>query len=239
MKRLIFDIETSHSIMASFSLWDPTPHTNILKEWYIICAAWKWDGENETHAMSGNGDDDSEVVKELAALIEEADELVYHNGRKFDFKKLQTRALYHGLPPIPKPREVDTLLQARKHFGFTSNRLDYIAKYLGVGGKMSTTSGLWLRALDGDEEAIDEMLDYNIIDVEILQDVFHKMQPYIDVGYNRNHELHDRVCASCGSKDIISRGHSYTAAGKYRRIQCKSCGKWGQLKGSIGSTEVR
>jgi hypothetical protein len=242
MKRLFIDIETSLSVMAAFSLWDPINYKNILKEWYVICAAWKWDGQKRIYCASSDGDDDSALIKRLAGVIEEADEIVYHNGKKFDFKKIQTRALFHRLPPIPKPRECDTLIQCKKHFGFTSNRLDYIANYLGVGHKMSTSPGLWLKVLDGNQAALKEMMKYNKVDVQILEDVHKAVQPYIDTGYNLNQHLSDQsqpVCPACGSSDLEQRGWSYTAATKKKRVKCRACHKWSAYKTGEGSTEVR
>src|ERR1700679_1580708 len=105
IKRLFIDIETSGSIVETFSLWPKYIDTKaILKEWYIICAAWKWEGSDVIYSTIARGSDDSNIVKSITKAIDIADEVVYHNGRKFDFKKLQTRAIFHGLRPIYKPR---------------------------------------------------------------------------------------------------------------------------------------
>lgn len=228
MKRLFFDIETSYSVMASFSLWPKhISHNNILEEWYIICAAWKWEGKKKIHVAKSYDKDDREIIKKLGEAIKEADEIVYHNGRKFDFKKLQTRNIFHRLPPIPKPRETDTLIQAKRHFGFTSNRLDYIGHYLKVGGKIHTSNELWLDSLKGQKKAINEMAKYNKRDVELLEDVFQAMRPYIDVGYNMNisEQIGDK-CHKCGSSNLVVHGWRYTKTCKYRRYNCKDCGAW-------------
>lgn len=167
------------------------------------------------------------MVKALRDVVMEADELVYHNGKKFDYKKLNTRVLMHGLPPMDKPRETDTLTQCRKHFAFTSNRLDYIAKVLLGEGKMTTTPGLWLRALDGDREAIDEMYEYCGIDVLRLEQVFQKIRSHIDVGFNANMLDNSRiVCHNCGSSNTIKEGWRTTKTAKYQKYRCKDCLSW-------------
>lgn len=229
-KILFFDIETSFSVMASFSLWpNHISHNNILNEWHIICAAWKWGHQKRVYLKKTYDEDDSEIVTALRDAIIEADEIVYHNGDKFDFKKLQTRALINDIGPIPKPRVTDTLKQARKHFGFTSNRLDYIGDYLGLGGKMHTSSGLWLDALKKKKKAIDEMGVYNKRDVLLLEEVYNKLAPYIDVGYNKNLNKEFGIdCPKCGSNNLQSRGVRTTKAGKYKRFQCQDCGSWFQ-----------
>lgn len=228
MKRLFFDIETSLSVVATFSLWPKSiPHTGILKEWHIICAAWKWEGEKKVYIKKTYDSDDKQIVQALREAIIRADEIVYHNGKKFDFKKLQTRAIANGVRPIPKPRETDTLIQSRKHFGFTSNRLDYIGHYLKCVGKIETSPNLWMNALKGQKKAINEMAKYNKRDVTLLEEVFQKMKPYIDPGYNMNtaQELGDK-CHKCGSENLIVHGWRYTATNKYRRYNCKDCGAW-------------
>jgi hypothetical protein len=232
IKRLFLDIETSFFIAATFSLWPKSiSHDNILQDWHIICAAWKWEHENKIHKIGTYTKNDKKVVKALRAAIVEADEIVYHNGKKFDFKKLNTRVIAHRLDPMPKPREVDTLIQARKHCAFTSNRLDYIGKFLGVGQKVVTSQSLWLRALNGEREAVDEMMKYCPGDVILLESVFKVLQPYIDVGYNQNLDIYmgDR-CPRCQSSNKQQRGWSNTLTCRYKRFQCKNCKGWFQSK---------
>jgi uncharacterized protein YprB with RNaseH-like and TPR domain len=193
----------------------------------VICAAWKWEGEDEVHAEKTYTTNDKRVVSKLRKAVCEADELVYHNGKKFDFKKLNTRVLMNNLKPMPKPRETDTLIQVKKHFGFTSNRLDYLGKVLVEDQKMDTGGGLWMKALQKDREAIDKMLEYNIQDVLLLEKVFNKLRPHIELGVNENtNKLLGQACPDCSSSNLQSRGYTRTKTGKYRRFQCQDCGKW-------------
>lgn len=228
IKRLFLDIETSYSVVATFSLWPKAiSHDCILEDWYIICASWKWEGKKEIHNAKTYTNNDKKICKALSKAIIEADELVYHNGRKFDYKKINTRILVNGLPPIPKPRETDTLVQARKHFSFTSNRLDYIAKLLVDDAKIANKPGLWMEALKKNKGAIDSMAKYCDHDVVILEKVFDKIRPHIELGFNQNiNEILGDKCTSCGGDDLQSRGWYYTLTCKYRRYQCKTCGKW-------------
>lgn len=227
-KRLFIDIETSKLTAATFTLFpNYIPVTNILDDWHIICAAWKWQGSDEIYSAHTYNSNDKKIVKELSKAINEADELVYHNGRKFDYKKINARVVINGLPPMCKPRETDTLIQCKKHFAFTSNKLEYIARALGFGGKISTGDELWMRCLRKEREAIDEMLEYNKYDVILLEKVFDKLAPYIDLGYNVNidKQLGDK-CPKCGSDDLIKRGFFYTKTCKYQKYSCNKCGGW-------------
>lgn len=228
IKRLFLDIETSLAVAATFSLWPKAiSHNHILQDWHMICAAWKWEGEKKVHSSKTYNRNDKKVAKALRQAVIEADELVYHNGKKFDFKKLNTRVLINDLPPMPKPRETDTLVQARKHFGFTSNRLDYLGKILVEDCKMDTGGGLWMSALQGDKKAIDKMDKYCQQDVLLLEKVFNKMKPHIDMGMSESvaQQLGD-ICHKCGSNNLVVHGYRYTATGKYRRYNCKDCGAW-------------
>lgn len=249
-KILIYDIETSFDVVAVFQLAknDYIPHTNILKERYIICACWKWLGEKEVHSVSVLDDpkryakdphDDLYVVKTLHNLMSEADVVVAHNGDQFDYKYIQTRALYHGLEPTPPVTTIDTYKVAKQRFMFNSNRLDYLGKFLGFGGKKSTPSGLWLDVLRGDKKAVKVMVEYNKRDVTLLESIFKKLQPYMPNHINR--ELFGSTgCPRCGSKHIQSRGVHRAITKIYQRFQCQKCSGWFRLlKSNTGSTKYR
>ena len=90
----------------------------------------------------------------------EADIVIAHNLKKFDKKRANAAFLKHGLNLPSHYREIDTLITARQQFALPSNRLDFIAEYLKVPGKMVTPVGLWRRAIEADMEAIDLMDEY-------------------------------------------------------------------------------
>lgn len=237
-KILIYDIETSHNIVAQFSLDDKyTYPSNILQERFIICAAWQWLGEKKVHTVSGLDDpkrfakdpfDDYHVVKTLRDVMSEADVIVAHYGDSFDNKWVATRTLYHGLAPAPPCATIDTKKFASSKFYFNSNKLDYIGKFLKLGRKKSTAPGLWLRVLRGDKQAIRDMVEYNKGDVTLLRDVFLKMRPFLPSTVSR--ELTGGTgCPRCGSKKIQSRGIHKAITKTYRRFQCQSCGGWFRL----------
>ena len=232
MKRLYLDIETSPIEAYVWSLYPDYigPH-QIKEDWKIICAGWLWDGEKKVHTAawkrSKDGSwDDSEVCEKIAEAINEADQIVYHNGDRFDFIRIHLRLLKHDLDPLPNLVKIDTRKQAKKHFGFTSNKLDYIAQYLGLGNKIKTEFDLWVGCVNGDQTSLDKMLKYNIQDVKLLQDVHHYMEPYIDLPKGAVTAVTAGQCPACHSTTIQKRGYSYTQMGKYQRYQCQDCGKW-------------
>lgn len=248
---LIWDIETSPMVVAIFDLKQNgiIHYENILQDWFIICASWKWLGEEEVYTTSiidnkkefkKDNTNDFDVVKKLSEVITEADVIVAHNGDRFDLKKLNARAIYHGLEPVPPVKTVDTLKEAKKYFNFSSNRLDYLAKHLDVGEKMHTTKGLWLRALDGDEEAIQEMLEYNVVDTVVLESVYLKLRPYMIGHPNLNLITGEGYqCPKCTSFETQKRGFSTTRAGLFQRYWCKSCRGWTTDGKSLARTGLR
>jgi hypothetical protein len=237
MKILLYDIETTHNIVAQFDPKDQyTHHDNILQERYVVCAAWKWLGEKKVHTVSTldgrpktevakDPHNDYHVIKTLHEVMSEADCIIAHNGDQFDAKFIATRVLFHGLPALPPITSIDTYKVAKARFRFNSNRLDYLGKFLGFGGKKDTPKGLWLEVLKGSAKAVQTMVDYNKRDVTLLESVFLKLRPYVANHINR--ELFGKVgCPRCGSSKVQSRGFHRAISRVYRRFQCQSCSGW-------------
>lgn len=233
---LIYDIETSLQLAAVFQLakndWiDPD---SLVTERHVISVSWKWLGEPKVHSLSLLDDpkrfardahDDTYVVKEFYKVLLEADVIVAHNGDSFDYKYLKTRFLKHGLPALPPVTSIDTYKTAKSQFNFNSNRLDYIGKYLGIGGKVHTPKGLWMDVLRGDRKAIKIMVDYNKRDVTLLEAVFLRLRPFMPNHINR--ELFGGLgCPRCGSTHIQSRGTHKAISRIYKRFQCQTCTGW-------------
>ncbi len=93
IKRLFFDIETSPNIGMFWSAGykkDISPES-IIKERAIICIAYKWAGDEKTHVLSWDENQDDKVMLEKFILIaNSADELVGHNGDRFDLPWIRT-----------------------------------------------------------------------------------------------------------------------------------------------------
>lgn len=226
---LIYDLETSHNIVAQFDIRDEyTPHTNVLAERFIICAAWKWLGESKVYSVQIDRPfDDLKVVKALHDVISQADVIVGHNGDQFDQKWVNTRILYHGLPALPPVASIDTLKVAKNRFRFNSNKLDYIANFLGLGRKIHTDPEMWLDILRGDKKALREMVTYNKKDVVLLEGVFKRLSAYMP-NYVSRELFGGTGCPRCGSTKIQSRGLHRAISRVYRRWQCQSpsCMGW-------------
>jgi hypothetical protein len=182
-KRMFFDIETSPNIgifwRSGYNL-TITPY-DIIQERAIICVCWKWEGEEEVHSLTWDKNHcDKKLLKKFIKELEKSDEAIAHNGDRFDIKWLRTRALFHGVDMNHTIRTIDTLKVAKSGFNFNSNKLDYIAQFLKVGKKMETGGlDLWKRVcLEKCSDSLIRMVDYCKVDVEILEKVFLKLNPY-------------------------------------------------------------
>lgn len=246
---LLWDIETTHNIVAQFDLRDEyTNPDNIIQERYIVCAAWRWLGEKKVHTISvldnpklyaKDPHNDLHVVTTLHKVLSEADVHVGHNSVAFDKKYVDTRILFHNLQALPPIPAIDTYQVAKTRFRFNANRLNYLGKFLGLGGKKPTPPGLWMDVLKGDKKAIHMMVEYNKRDVTLLEDVFLKLRPYVQNHLNR--QLFGLSgCPRCGSKHTQSRGLHRAVTRVYRRFQCQKCGGWfKELKPSATPTPAR
>ena len=144
------------------------------------------------------------------------------------------------MTPPATYKQIDLLTTARNRFRFVSNKLDYVAQALGVGKKHKHAGHeLWVRCMAGEADAWIEMEEYNKNDVVLLEKVYEVFRPWI-----RNHpnaglygDAEVDVCPVCGDDNLTKRGFAYTAAAKYQRYRCSTCGHWCRDRKAI-KTEI-
>lgn len=182
IRRLIYDIETSPNIVFSWSIGGKTylDIENIIQERAIICICYKWEDEQTVHSLSWDNGDDQKMLEQFAAIMNSADEIVTHNGDNFDTRWVRARCMYHNIPLSAKFNSIDTLKLARKQFKLNSNKLTYIAQFLGLGKKMETGGfKLWKEiCLKNDPKALKTMIDYCTQDVALLEKVYKALKIY-------------------------------------------------------------
>lgn len=225
IKLLFFDIETTPLISYTWGTYDQTV-IEVMEEWYLLCFSYKWQGKSVKAEKLINGKKtERELVVKMWKLLDEADVVVAHNGRKFDVKKVNAKFLEYGLD-VPSPYKIiDTLTEARKYFALTSNKLDSIGKYLGVGRKVKHPGfEMWKGCMENEDKWWKLMIKYNKQDVLLLEKVYQKLLPWI----TQPTALWSKVpCPHCGSPETQNRGKATTGGGKTRkRHQCTDCGKW-------------
>lgn len=231
-KVLIFDIETSPLKAYVWGRWNQDVRLEqTLSEWFLICwsAKWLYSDDVKTGCLTPEEiliEDDSRIVKELWKLFDEADIVVAHYGSRFDVPKMNTRFIVNGLNPPSSYFVIDTKKVAEKTFGFSSNKLDALATYFGIPNKYETNFDLWKGCLEGDKGCLDYMLEYNIQDVEILEEVYLRLRPYIKGHPNISNLTDKECCSNCGSEELelMKDKYYYTTVSKYQLYRCKHCG---------------
>lgn len=238
MKRLYYDIETSPNIVLSwrtgYNLSIPTD--NILQERAIICIAYKWEGK-KAECLTWNKGNDKEMLYRFTKILEQADESVAHNGDRFDLKWIRTRCLKHGIPFSPFQRTIDTLKIARNSFNFQSNKLDYLAKYLGLDRKLETEYGWWKDILlNNCLKAMHKMTIYCKKDVEVLEQVYDRLKPYTkaQTNYSVLYNNSKSGCPECKSKKVGLNKTYTTVTGIVRHtMQCHNCNRYFTIPDTI------
>lgn len=183
-RKLFFDIEVSPDVVLSWGVGNKInlSHDAIVQERAIICICWKWAGDDKVYSLEWKGGNDKEMLQKFAKIADSADEIIAQNGDNFDIKWLRTRCLYHSIPISPKFNSIDTLKMARQNFRFNSNRLDYMGRFLGHGGKIHTDFQMWKDILlNNDKEAMRLMVAYCKEDVSLLEKVYNTLQEYCPV----------------------------------------------------------
>lgn len=233
-KILVIDIETSPIISYTWGLFDQNVGLNQIKEdWTILAFAAKWlDSDKMIYAdvrSESNIRNDKALLDKMWKLLDESDIIVTQNGKRFDIKKINARFILNGMKPPSSYKQIDTLVLAKKYFGFTSNKLEYMAdkinkKYKKL--KHDTFSGfeLWKECLNGNLKAWKEMEKYNKHDVLSLQELYMRLIPWDNaINFNVYHPGTATVC-TCGSHDFVKNGYAYGKSARYQRFQCKDCG---------------
>lgn len=228
MKILLLDIESSPNTAHIWGLWNQNIGiSQLMESSYVMCWAAKWLGNDEVMYDSVYNSSPKRMLKKVHKLLNEADAVIHYNGTKFDIPTLNKEFLLNGMTPPAPYKQIDLLKVARNQFKFPSNKLDYVAKALGVGQKIRHPGHeLWVRCMNGDSEAWELMEEYNKFDVVLLEKVYNRLIPWIK--NHPNHGLHtpDAVCPNCGGNHYQHRGYYHSKSMSYRRFQCQDCGHW-------------
>jgi len=233
VKTLYFDIETTLAKSYHWGQWQQNLSVKQqIQESHMLSHAWAWgDGEVFSSVLTPEevlNQDDERIVYEIWSLLDNCDVVVAHNGKRFDVKKVNGYFLKYGLPKPSSYKVIDTLEIAKKHFNLPFKSLEYLAKFLGVQQKIDTGGiDLWIRCDKGDEEALQEMLDYCKGDIETLRQVHQHLIGWDNNGVNMSlyDDTHDMLCPHCASDNIksLEGKYTYTTARKYSLFRCNSC----------------
>lgn len=242
---MYLDIETAPLVGTAWGTYD-TEIVRILHPFYILSFAVKFAGEKvKVHKLPDykkvwkkDHRDDTELMEQMRDYMDRADVIIAHNGDNFDIKKINTRMLKARIQP-PSPFEtVDTLKLCKKHFKFDRNKLDYVARELGIGSKLPHLGyDMWERCMmpgrsKEQDKAWNDMAMYNAHDVDPLLEGLHvRLKPWATVHPNANAFTGNREqCPRCFSTNTVKNGvHVKVKTKRGQRLQrhrCLKCGHW-------------
>ena len=238
-KVLLFDLETTPILAWVWGLWKQTVGLPaIVRDSHLLTWSAKWLGDDYVmydsliaHKLYAKEPyNDLHVTESMWHLLDEADVVVAQNGDKFDVPKINTRFLYHELPPPSPYKTVDTLKIAKASMRLTSNKLDWMAKFLFDESKIKTDFDLWTGCIRGDKRAWAQMIEYNQKDVTLLENVYLALRPWAKTHPNMGLYIDLQgsmpLCPRCGSSDLSRNGTktSKTMLGRYQQYHCGECG---------------
>ena len=240
---LIWDLESSLLEGYFFRIWQENiPMRRIKKQAHLLSASFAYNDESVqgfrlTPEQVKTGDD-FDVVCKVVEAVNNCDLMITFNGKRFDVKLLNTRALFWGLPPVKAPKHIDLFEQSKRVFKFPSNSMQNVSMYLGENGKLETSgSNLWERCAEWEnyeecEKALIEMVTYGNQDIEATRDLYKRFQgwmkgvPNLGVITNEVTENKTLRCIHCGSDDVFPLDQkAYTSVSSFDLYRCgnESC----------------
>ena len=172
--------------------------------------------------------DDSKLIDQLWALLDEADIVVAHNGDNFDVRTCKARFVFHGMTPPSPFRTVDTKKVAKSVGRFNSNALNDLGDLLFNDKKIKTDFDLWQGCINGDKKSWNQMVRYNKKDVLLLEKLYLRLLPWIP--NHPNQAVSGKPsCPKCGSQNIMYKGYRCTQTRQYRQFVCRHCGGWSRV----------
>lgn len=258
---IFWDLEASLMSALTFGIWDTSiPASRITKHSHILSNSYAFnDGEVQgirlTPEQVRDGDD-LDVVIDTIRAIEKADLMVTFNGNRYDKKLLNTRALFHNLPPIRYPAHCDLMQLAKREFKFPSNSMENISIYLGQEGKLATSgSRLWERCFNWQDyeecdKALDEMLTYGKRDIIPTRELYKRFMGWSknspnlglitkEINGENTKDNHILMCPHCGSEDVDKIGSkAYTSVSSFDLYRCGEVDCRGLSRANANNTKL-
>lgn len=240
---LYFDIETSPMLVWTHYIGSKVSINPCQIEQHkrIICISYNFSDEPIDKVRRLTWDqktqDDTKMLLKFNEIARKADLLKGHNAQSFDVKEIRSAIALRGLAEAwCETPCLDTLKEYRRTFRFTSNRLDAIARHLGIGCKNRTDYQLWIDVVNGDRKALKEMGQYCDQDVKLLRQVDERLYPYVKPTANEYNLMYNvviddipPVCSNenCNNdrRELFIKDGNKTIKGRlYKRYMCKLCG---------------
>ena len=126
IKLLTLDIETTPNLAHVWQLWGQhnVGLNQLMESSELLCAAYKWYGEDKTHFIFGPSYDhlpgEAGALENLYVAVCEADAIITYNGKKFDMPRLNSAFIEQGFD-VPAPyQQIDLYQTVKRVFGWPS-----------------------------------------------------------------------------------------------------------------------
>jgi len=241
MKIFTLDIETSPHLSFHWRRWQENiPAANTIEESQVLCWAGKWYGKKGLEFASEWDDGFEGMMEHLWYCLDEADVVVGFNSNKFDIKRINAEFLRLGWEAPSPYQKVDLLLQAKKHFAFSSNRLKDLLKELGLTPKLEDNANmrLWMDVVFSKlKGAQKRMAAYCKQDVKSTEEFYEYLLGWIDPHPNCGLFVNDAkgklICPNCGSHRVKKHKLRYTKVNAYQQYKCGDCGKYARGRNTL------
>ncbi len=131
-------------------------------------------------------DQEKRILTGLVKRLGSYDVIVTWSGRGFDIPFLTTRLLKHGMDPRPVLRmmHLDLNEVVKSRLRLTFNYLDHVCDFFQIkrdkGPMGLEVPHLYVRALEGDTEALKSIRDHCMDDLRATREVFQKLRPLLE-----------------------------------------------------------
>jgi ribosomal protein S27AE/DNA polymerase elongation subunit (family B) len=241
------DIETSPHLSFHWGRWQQNIFkANTIEESRMICWASKTYGSKKVEFMSEWTDDYKDMLDGIWTELDEADVIIGFNSNKFDIKRINAEFLRYGMEAPSPYQKIDLLLQARKHFAFSSNKLADLLVELELEPKLSegVNMQLWIDVvLNEKKRAQQTMRRYNIQDVVSTEKFYDYLLGWIEPHPNWGLFVNDvsnpnkPTCPNCGGKHLKKHKKRYTKTKAYMQWYCGDCGKYSKGRKALVSSK--
>jgi len=206
--------------------------TNLRSDFgFVLYVAYRWLGERVVHVITGAPEEgpfwnDKQCVRQFGRILADADLWVGWYTSRYDIPFLQTRILYHRLPPIPPRPHVDLWRVARYRCKLHSNRLANVAVFLGLSEKTPVKPDTWVKASCGHRPSLRYVRQHCIRDVETLTEAYLRLRALVVRHPNIGlvHPSGEDRCPACASERWRPTRSHFGPKRLWQLYMCAACG---------------
>ncbi len=175
-----FDIESANlkpDFACMFSWAVKEQNGNIVTDVMIGADPFKGNPKTDFHWDR----QDKRILDSLCKELVKYDIIITYYGSRFDLPFSRSRSLYWDLPwpNYGGVYHLDMYYVVKNKLNLSSNRLENACDFLGIKGKTPIEKQTWREAHFGRPESMARILEHNIADVEILEILHRRLEPFI------------------------------------------------------------